>query len=117
MRDERKFAIPEEHIRQLLPSMGWCLASDRIMVDGRPVGYMYRQPGDDEDDSGWRFFAGDESQAYADEASHFALYHVNTVANYDLDVIAYLSTPAPCAFEKIDGTDKYRPVDVPEGDA
>jgi hypothetical protein len=117
MRNEKRFAIPKERIQQLLPPMGSCIASDRIMVDGRPVGYMYREAGNDPHDSGWRFFAGDESQAYADEASHFALYHVNTVANYDPDMIPYLSTPAPCAFEKVAGTKNYRPVDPPEPEA
>jgi len=50
---------------------GWdapagCFASDRIMVEGHPIGYMYREMPDDDtefsrSDSGWRFFAGDEN--------------------------------------------------------
>ena len=40
---------------------GSCYASDRIAVDGCPVGYCYREePDNDTDtDSGWRFFAGE----------------------------------------------------------
>lgn len=44
---------------------GWdapagCFASDRIMVDGCPIGYMYREMPDDDtefsrSDSGWGF--------------------------------------------------------------
>lgn len=38
-----------------------CLATDRIMVDGSRIGYMYREePDPDMPDSGWRFTAGDD---------------------------------------------------------
>jgi hypothetical protein len=36
---------------------------------------------------------------------------VNTVANYDPDIIPCLQTPPPCSFEKISGTHIYRPLD------
>jgi hypothetical protein len=51
-KSQKKFAIAADRIRQLLPPMGGCLASDRITVDGKPVSYMYREKGDDEYDSG-----------------------------------------------------------------
>jgi hypothetical protein len=105
---EKKFAIPKEQIRKLIPSMGGCLASDRIMVDGESVGYMYREKPDNEHDSGWRFLAGDESQDYNDDPDHVAVYDVNTVANYDPDIIPYLETKAPCAFRKDAGRHSYR---------
>src|SRR5262245_33545264 len=96
--------------------MGGCYASDRIMVDGCRVGYMYRENPDNENDSGWRFFSGDESQEYVDDPAHLGLYAVNTVANYDPDIIPYLTTAAPCGFEKVEGSDLYRPVEAPLGE-
>jgi hypothetical protein len=74
----KHFRLTAEEIKLLVPGYGSCLASDRITVDGMPVGYMYKEAPHSEwdDDSGWRFFAGDESQAYSDDASNFALYHV-----------------------------------------
>ena len=53
-----------------------CFATDRILVDGEKVGYMYREePADGNDwDSGWRFTAGDESQEYMD----LSLIHILT---------------------------------------
>lgn len=108
---EKKFAIPSEQIRQPVPAMGGCFASDRVTVDGAQVGYMYRETPDGAWDSGWRFFAGDESEEYTDDPAHLAIYNVNTVANYDPDVIPYLSTPAPCAFEKNRGSSSYCKVD------
>ena len=99
----KQFAIPKEQVKQLVPPMGGCFITDRVMVDGQKIGYMYREVSRRPEDSGWRFFAGDESQDYIDELSHTGIYAVNTAANYDPDIIPYLDTPAPCAFEKLAG--------------
>jgi hypothetical protein len=104
----KKFAISKEQIRKLVDPMGGAFATDRIMVEGRKITYMYREISDRPEDSGWRFFAGDEDQAYIDDLHHTGIYAVNTVANYDPDVIPYLNTKAPCAFEKVTGTNRYR---------
>jgi hypothetical protein len=111
----KKYAIPREQLRQLLPAMGGCLATDRILVDGEPIRFMYRVvPNPNQPlDNGWRFFAGDETDAYLADPDHTAIYALNTVANFDLDILPYLNTPAPCAFEKIPGGHAYRPVDPP----
>jgi hypothetical protein len=105
----KQFAIPGDKIRQLVPAMGSCLITDRVTVAGLKIGYMYREEPDRPEDSGWRFFSGEESQDFVDDPSHIGLYAVNTAANYDPDIISYLDTPAPCAFEKDAG--KYRRVD------
>jgi hypothetical protein len=94
----KNFAIKGADIKPLATGRGSCLASDRIMVDGEPVGFMYREDGDNADDSGWRFLAGDETDDYLSEADNFELYDVNTVANYDSDVIPLLDAPAGSAF-------------------
>lgn len=76
-----------------------CLASDRITVDGKPVGYCYREePTPGRPDSGWRFFAGDEDEAYLSEASHTNIYHLNTICNYDPEVLPLLNAPAGSAY-------------------
>ncbi len=56
-------------------------------------------------------FSGDEAQDYIDDLSHTGVYAVNTAANYDPDIIPYLETPAPCAFEKMDDSHEYQEVD------
>ena len=40
-----------------------CIATNRIPVEGYKVGYCYRENPDGGWDSGWRFTAGDESEA------------------------------------------------------
>lgn len=106
----KDFKLRAEDIQALVPAMGGAFATDRVTVDGAPVGYMYREKADRPEDSGWRFFAGDEDQAYIDDLSHTSVFDVNTIANYDRDIIPYLDTPAPCAFEKVPGTGSYRAV-------
>jgi hypothetical protein len=111
---EKKFCIPGERIKRLVRPMGACYATDRIVVGGESVGYMYRESGGFPQDAGWRFFAGDEPEDYLSDTANIGIYEVNTVANYDPDIIPYLDTPAPCAFEKIAGSRGYRPIDPPE---
>jgi hypothetical protein len=108
---QKKFKLRADQIRNLVGPMGGALATDRITVDGMPVGYMYRETPDRPEDSGWRFFSGDEDQAYVDDAANTSIYAVNTIANYDPDIIGFLETPAPCAFEKIQGTHDYQEVE------
>jgi len=69
----KAFRISGDKIVAVAPGRGSCIASDMILVDGHPVGYMYREPPDLEHDSGWRFFSGLESQDYADDTDHFGL--------------------------------------------
>lgn len=96
----KRYRLGPEEIREVAPGRGSCFASDMILVGGARVGYMYREPPDNDTDSGWRFFSGEESQDYADDASNFALYDINTVANYDSDIVPLLDAPIGSAFER-----------------
>lgn len=95
-----KFRIKPEDIRELVPSMGFCIVSDKITVEGLPVGYMYREEPQDENDSGWRFLSGTETQQYIDEPSNSMMFEVNVVANYDPGIIPYLNRPVGTELEK-----------------
>jgi hypothetical protein len=94
----KRFHLPAAAIRPLAEGKGACIASDRITVDGKRVGFMYREAPRNEIDSGWHFFSGDETQDYADQAGNFALYDVNTIANYDPGIIPLLDSPIGSAF-------------------
>ena len=76
-----------------------CLVSDRVAVDGAPVGFCYREePAPGYPDSGWRFFAGDESPAYLEDAEHTSVLPLNTLCNYDPTVIPLLHAPAGISY-------------------
>ena len=89
-------------LRPLAIGLGSCLVSDRIIEDGLPVGYMCRDSPEGSSDSGWRFYGGDESQAYADDPSHVRLRDVNAVANFDPTIVPLLSDPVGSAYGRGD---------------
>ena len=96
----KAFGLDSTEIRPLATGYGSCLASDRITMDGQPVGYMYREQGDNYLDSGWRFLAGDESEAYLMEPENFALFDVNTIANYDPAIVPHLAGRVGSAYTR-----------------
>jgi hypothetical protein len=110
---KKRFFIPAQNIKQLLDNHSGCMATDLITVDGRPVGYMYRESPDYDADSGWRFLAGDESDEYMDDASNHGLYTVNTIANYDNDIIALVDEPIGSAFARNTKTGRFESVNSP----
>jgi hypothetical protein len=107
----KKFKINGQDIKQLIQSIGGCMATDKITVDGELVDFMYRDTPDFKDDSGWRFLSGTESQDYVDNADNWAIYDVNTIANYDSSIIEYLEWPIGTELERIKGTNEFRKVD------
>ena len=86
------------------------MATDKITIDGELVDFMYRDIPDFKNDSGWRFLSGTESQEYADNADNWAIYDVNTIANYDSSIIHYLNSPVGTGLERVKGTDTFRTV-------
>lgn len=73
------------------PNGEGCIVSDRITKEGFKVGYMYREaPDEDNPDSGWRFLAGNEDEAYMNESSNHSVFSINTICNYDRDIIPYI---------------------------
>ena len=79
----KRFKLAPSQIRPLVQRLGSCIATDHITVNAKPVGYMYRESPDGPHDSGWRFFSGEESDAYVNDPQNLELYDVNTIANYD----------------------------------
>ena len=99
----RDYHVSAEDVKHLLhdwEGADGCIATNRITVEGRKVGYCYREEPDGGWDSGWRFTAGDESEEYMDDPNNAGIYKLNTICNDDPDIIALLHTPAPCAFER-----------------
>lgn len=95
----KNYKLTKDDIKILIDSREGCIATDRITVDGMKVGYMYREePSQKYPDSGWRFLAGDESQDYLNNPKKSEIYQVNTICNYDPDIIPYLDAECGAAF-------------------
>ena len=49
---------------------------------------------------GWRVFAGDESDAYANEPENTVIMPLRELIGRDRELKEIFRTPAPCAFER-----------------
>lgn len=97
---DKIFAIPGDKIKDLIGNIGACFATDKITVDGLPVGWMYREEPDNDIDNGWRFFSGTEDQDYVDNPENTCIFNTNTIANYDPAIIPYLELPIGTELER-----------------
>ncbi len=65
-----------------------CYVTHRIIEDGEKPGYAYREQPDHEDDSGWRFLIGDESDEYMNDAANTSYIAVGKVLNLDRTLVS-----------------------------
>jgi hypothetical protein len=96
----KAFRLAASDIKAIAKGYGACIATDRITVDGDRVGYMYREAPSDPADSGWIFTAGTESEAYMDDPRNSGVYDVNTIANYDPEIVPFLDAPIGSRFAR-----------------
>lgn len=78
----------------------YCFISRRVWNDGGPIGYLYREPPDNERDSGWRIFAGDESDEYVNNPGNIAYLTLLAALQRDHSLMPLLDCPPPCAFAR-----------------
>ena len=101
------FKLKRHEIAPVADGRGGCLATDRITVDGMKVGYMYRDQPSRPEDSGWRFFAGDEDENYMSNTQRHGVYEVNTILNYDPGILPLLDAEIGSRFER-DAEGRFR---------
>ncbi len=89
-----------------------CFVTQRILRDGAKVGYLYREEPDNENDSGWRFTANDESDEYMDDPKNVVFVSVGLVLSKDDSFIDLLDAPAGVSFV----FDVQAQIFVPESD-
>lgn len=87
-----------------------CFVTRRILSDGAKVGYLYREDPDNEDDSGWRFTANDESDEYMDDSDNSAYVSVGLVLSKDDSFIHLLDSPAGASFARDPDTQEFVPL-------
>lgn len=106
---KKNFFLKPDQLRPLTDAPGGAYASDRIVVDGAKVGYMYREESDHDTDTGWRFLAGDEDDDYMNNSDNFGIYHLNLIANIDPEIVQYLVAPVGSAFIRDDESGELLP--------
>ena len=76
-----------------------CLVTHRVLHEGAPVGYLYREEPDTDDDSGWRILSGDESEAYVAESDNISCVSLGAVLREDDRILDLLDAPIGSSFE------------------
>ncbi|TFW28878.1 immunity protein Imm33 domain-containing protein [Massilia horti] len=77
-----------------------CFVTRKVLYDGEKAGYIYREEPEEDDDSGWRIMAGNESDQYLDDQENVLYVSLGAVLNQD-DSFAHLLGSAPgVAFQR-----------------
>lgn len=76
------------------------LATARVARGDAQVRWMYREDPDNPRDSGWRVFAGDETDSEANDPENVVIVPLRDLTTADPDLEPLFRTPAPCAFER-----------------
>ncbi len=92
----RQYYEPSIRRRELIGK--YCVVSKKVTRDGFKVGFMLRDEPNDEQDSGWQFFAGDEDEEYTDKVENVELCIVSSIAGIDPAIIKYIDNPAGSRF-------------------
>ena len=96
--------------------MAGCFVTERVLYDEQPVGALYREhPDEDEDDlddfSGWNIMAGDEDDDYLEDDDNWHYVSLGTVLNIDDRFIDVLDAPFDTEFEYDPEQDEFVEVD------
>lgn len=74
----------------------------RLVEEKSKIGFAYRENPDNDTDSGWRFFVGDENQEYVENPDNLLLYTIEDIIKLDDNIKSILNSEINTAFEKVD---------------
>lgn len=77
-----------------------CFVTNNILYEGQLVGYLYREEPDKDDDSGWRFATGSESDEYMDDSNNISYVSLGAVLREDDSFVDLLEREEGVAFAK-----------------
>lgn len=82
------------------PPIGFVIATKLVVEEEHKVCFMYRETPMDPQDSGWRLFAGSETQEYVDVAENSGIYSPTEILMLDEGLREMLLSPVGSAFER-----------------
>ncbi|GAB3577911.1 DUF2185 domain-containing protein [Hymenobacter daeguensis] len=101
------YKVNSEDFEQIISHTCNCAATDKVVIERLPVGYMRRDDPINDNDSGWQFLWGFETQEYLDDLDNSATYKLNTLANIDRAIIPYLDYPIGTELERVENSDVF----------
>jgi hypothetical protein len=86
------------------------LASEKVIgANGDPVLFAFREPGANQQDSGWRFFHGDEDEAFTADPANMALCPLSSLLGIDSSLRIIINSPAGTAWRRVDQAEPWGP--------
>ena len=76
----------------------YCIVTKRVLLEGAKVGFLYRDPSERDEDSGWCITAGDESEEYMDDPGNAFYVPLGAVLNRDDSIIDLLGSEVGAHF-------------------
>ena len=93
------------------------VVSARALEPGCQVRWAYREEPDNDGDSGWRLFAGDESQEYVEDPANARVCNVYWLVDRDPTLFQLFQAELGAAFERLPGEPFVRVEDWQADDA
>lgn len=73
----------------------------KLVFDGdKTVRFLYREKPDNEKDSGWRLFSGNETEEYNNDASNMRLCNIGWLVDFDPSLLEVFKNDLAVAFER-----------------
>ena len=86
-----------------------CFITKDVLVNKKKIKFMYHEQPDNESDSGWRFFSGDETQEYVDDSNNLIFISLlEVIQNVDSSIEKYLNYKNDIAFERSNETEDFK---------
>ncbi len=86
-----------------------CFVTRELGNNTKKIRFMYREKPDNDSDSGWRFFSGDEDQVYVDNPDNILSARLlDVVEEIDPSVKKYLDSEIESAFERENENDEFK---------
>jgi hypothetical protein len=90
------------------------LASEMVIgVDRDPVLFAYREPPDNQRDSGWRFFGGNEDEAFTSDPNNIALCPLSAFLKLDPSLRVIINSPTGTAWARATKEEPWSPAGTP----
>lgn len=83
--------------------------TNRILYDGQAIRFLYREAPDEDQDSGWRFTAGDETDEYMQDADSISYVSLGAVLSKDDSILHLLDEPEGSAFMRDEASGLFVP--------
>jgi hypothetical protein len=79
---------------------GMCLVSRMVFDEIHPVGFMYREEPEEQEDSGWRFLSGHEDDAYLEDENNSLIVAIELIMVIDKAIVPHLHLPFGTELER-----------------